>query len=69
MSREPETYRLNVEQLNWRFPDRDLFTRIDLMALTGLKRDALAREFPFKGKYISKANLAWLLSEKGAPSI
>ncbi len=68
MSREPETYCLNVEQLNRRFPDRDLFTRRDLMVLTGLKRDAIAKQFPFRGKYISKANLAWLLSEKGAPS-
>lgn len=68
MSKEPATYRLNIEQLNQRFPDRDLFTMVDIMALTGLKRDAAAKEFPFQGKYISKANLAWMLSQKGAPS-
>ncbi len=67
MPKEPETYRLNIEQLNTRFPDRELFTRMDLMELSGLKRDAVNKEFPFTGKYISKPNLAYLMAKKGAP--
>jgi|GEM_PF-3044013 len=68
MPREPETYRLNIEQLNTRYPDRELFTRLDIMTLTGVKRDTIAKEFPFKGKYISKVNLAYMLSQKGVPT-
>ena len=68
MPREPVTYRLNIEQLNARFPDRDLLTLKDIMELTGLSRYTAAKEFPFHGKYISKVNLAWMMSQKGSPS-
>lgn len=67
MPREPETYRLNIEQLNTRYPEKEVFSRKDLIDMTGMDYKTIAKHFPFPGRYISKVNLAWLMSKKGAP--
>jgi len=64
---EPPTFRLNLEHLNALFPGRETLTKQDIENCTGLSRKTVLKEFPFKGRYISKVNFAWLLSEKGAP--
>lgn len=67
MPREPITFQLNLEHLSALFPEREALTRQDIENCTGLSRKTVLKEFPFKGRYISKVNFAWLLSEKGAP--
>lgn len=67
MPREPETYRLNIEHLNERFPDKETFTIADIMKMNDFSRPTAEREFPFKGKYISKVNLAYMMALKGSP--
>ncbi len=61
-------YRNNIEQLNLRFPDKDMLNITDVSNFTGFERKKVravfGKEFAFYGKsrYISKAKLARLLS-------
>ena len=57
MPREPVTYRLAIEHLNERFPDKELFTATDIANMNHLSIRTTRNEYPFKGKYISKVNL------------
>ena len=63
MPREKPGYRDNLERLIEYFPDREMLTRKDLCEFTGLSRPALANNYPFEGKYISKADFARLISK------
>jgi len=68
MPREPETYRLNIEHLNDLYPEKETFTLTEIARMNGTSLPTAQREFPFKGKYISKVNLAYMLAQKGAPT-
>lgn len=62
MAREKEDYRSNLEILNARFPDYDMLTIKDIMAVTGYKsRDTIRKHFPLVNNLISKAAMArWM---------
>jgi len=60
-----DNYRDNLERLNDFFPNIELLTRKDICSFTGLSRHGVAGNFPFIGKYISKANFARLMAETG----
>ena len=48
MSREPENYRLNLEILNTRFPDHDMLTHDEVMAVIGCKSiNTVKKRFDF----------------------
>ena len=68
MAREPETYRLVVEQLNARFPEKENFTVTEIAKMNGWTAATARKEYPFAGKYISKVNLAYAMAQKGAPT-
>ena len=68
MPKEPETYRLNIEQLNTLFPNKETFTVTEIAKMNGTSLPTAQQEFPFKGKYISKVNLAYMLARKGEPT-
>ena len=67
MPKEPATYRLNLELLNSKFPEKEIFTIKDIMLIGDMSRPTAQKEFPFDGKYISKVNLAYAMAQKGAP--
>lgn len=60
-----DSYTDNLDRLNRYFPKIELLTRKDLCAFTGLSRHGVASNFPFTGKYISKANFARLMEKTG----
>ena len=68
MPKEPATYRLNLELLNSKFPEKEIFTIKDIMLIGDMSRPTAQKEFPFDGKYISKVNLAYAMAQKGAPT-
>jgi hypothetical protein len=55
-------YRDNLERLNVVFPDKEILKISDVARFSGLSRQTVAKKFPFKGSYISKATLARELS-------
>ena len=62
MAREPETFRLELEQLMIRFPDKTVLTRKDVMDYTGKKRGWLDSH-GFIGKDFTIVKVANLLSK------
>ena len=67
MSRELPDYRANLEQLNKRFPDKEMLRMKDVAQVFGVTRyDALHKMVPFRkigGRlFISKAALARVMS-------
>jgi len=66
--REKEDYRNNIEQLNLKFPDKDMLNVTDISKFTGFDRgtvrEIFGKEFIQlgKSKYISKAKLARIIS-------
>ena len=68
MPKEPATYRLNLELINSKYPQKEIFTLKDIMLMNGMSRPTAQKEFPFAGKYISKVNLAYAMAQKGAPT-
>jgi hypothetical protein len=64
MPKELEGYRDNLERIHSHFPNRELLTRKDVCEFTGLSRPALANNYPFKGKYISKSDFARMITKQ-----
>ena len=62
MARETETFRLELEQLMARFPDKTVLTRKDLMEYTGKKRGWLDSH-GFTGKDFTLVKVATMLSK------
>lgn len=63
MAREPEDYRLNLDILNTRFPDHDMLTHEEVMAVTGCKSiNTVKKWFKFNERHrLSKPTLArWM---------
>ena len=58
MPKEPATYRLNLELLNSKFPEKEIFTIKDIMLIGDMSRPTAQKEFPFAGKYISTQSTA-----------
>jgi len=63
LPREKECFRDNLERLDDRFPDREMLCRKDLCEFTGLSRNGLKANYPYPGRYISKADFARLISK------
>lgn len=60
MAREKEGYRLNIELLNARFPEKDMLTVAEAAAFMGVSESTVRRRIRFPGnlKRITKADLA-----------
>ena len=61
MARERDGYRDNLELLNIRFPDHDLLTVTEVMAVTGYTSRNTVMKYlgdKFAGKRLSKVHLA-----------
>ena len=58
MPREKEGYRLNLERINEKFPEREMLRVCDVMSFTGWSRNSVKKRIPFMDGYISKADLA-----------
>lgn len=64
MPRELPTYRLHIEQLNLRFPEKDMLTRLDIIETTGMGITAVRNSFPFRGKFVTKVKFAHMLAQR-----
>ena len=64
MPREKETFRDQLMRLDERFPDKELLSKTDVAAYTGLNRKTCATKFDFdkRTNRISKTVLARALS-------
>ena len=62
MSKEPESYRENLERIIEKFPEKEMLSKTDVARLTGLDHRTVARLYPFKENYISIATLARRMS-------
>ena len=60
-----DQYRDNMVRLNEVFPDRDVLNLTDISRFTGMTPRTVRRNYPFSGKYISKADFSRLMY-KGA---
>lgn len=59
MGREKEDYRSNIEQLNRHFPDHEMLTMKEVMAVTGYRsKDTVKKYIRFVNGRVSKAALA-----------
>lgn len=57
-----EVFEMNMERLNKAFPNCELLNISDVARFTGRTSEAVKKFFNFKGKYISKAEVARTLS-------
>ena len=62
MSREKETYRINLERIDAFFPDKELLSKNDVVKFTRRSEPTVSKLFKFNGNYISKASFASQLS-------
>lgn len=59
MAREKEDYRVNLEQLNRLYPDREMLTIRETMQILGYKsEDTVKKYVRFVNRKVSKAALA-----------
>ena len=63
---ELPTYRQHIEQLNNRFPDKEMLTRKDVMAFTGFPQTTARTHYPFPGHFVSKVKFANMLAREDA---
>lgn len=62
MPREKEDFRVNLEQLNRLFPERELLTIKEVMQVTGYKSvNTVKKHVPFTNHRVSKATLARIM--------
>lgn len=62
MSRENQDYRVNLEQLNRMYPDREMLTATEVMHIMGYKSQSTVRKHvPFVNRRVSKAALARIM--------
>ena len=66
MSREPDTYRLNIERMDKLFPDAEILNIGQAASALGVDRATLKKPVPFNGHFITKVNLAYGMAKIGA---